>query len=300
MTEPRDPGLPPAEDPVASTSSEAALAPAVPPPLTAETTPVVASTAPAPGRKRPARRRFRIRGVRGPVEVLIRALLVANVAVIAVILIFVLTSGRDAPGHPDQASPSGSFDLMSMGLAHIPTSASCLLCHESGGSGGLKPVPAIGHPLEGWRRCLTCHTNESLGRRAPGHVGIPEEECLNCHKLPPEGPTITQPHSRLQDQHCLDCHGTFAHLPTSMVGRNQDECWLCHKPAALPPPEYPHEPGTAVGCRECHQSAQTGGLPIDHARRENSTCLLCHDIKATGPLPLLTPAPDASLPPPSS
>jgi hypothetical protein len=265
----------------------------VQPTIPAQPTIDVPATPPAP---RPAaRRRFRIRGVRGPVELLIRALLVANVGLIAVVLIVVLTAGREAPGHPAQASPSGSIDLMSMGLAHIPTSASCLLCHESGGSGGLKPIPAIGHPLEGWRRCVTCHTNETLGRTAPGHQDIPEEECLNCHKLPPEGPAITQPHSRLQDQRCLDCHGTYAHLPTSMVGRNQDECWLCHKPTELPPPEYPHEPGPALGCRECHQSEQTGGLPIDHARRENSTCLLCHDIKSTGPIPGVTPA--VTLPP---
>jgi len=250
-----------------------------------------------PAAKPAARRRFRIRGVRGPVELLIRALLVANVGLIAVVLIVVLTLGREAPGRPAQASPSESIDLMSMGLAHIPTSASCLLCHESGGSGGLKPIPAIGHPLEGWRRCVTCHTNETLGRTAPGHQGIPEEECLNCHKLPPEGPAITQPHSRLQDQHCLDCHGTFAHLPSSMVGRNQDECWLCHKPTELPPPEYPHELQSATGCRECHESPQTGGLPIDHARRENTTCLLCHDIKSTGPVPVVTPSPGVTLPP---
>jgi len=250
-----------------------------------------------PAAKPARRRRFRIRGVRGPVELLIRLLLVANVGLLGVVLAFVLSSGREAPGHPAQASPSESVPLMSMGLAHIPTSNSCLLCHDSGGSGGLKPIPAIGHELEGWRRCVTCHTNETLGRTAPGHNNIPEEECLNCHKLPPEGPTITQPHSRLQDQHCLDCHGTYAHLPTSMVGRNQDECWLCHKPTELPPPEYPHEPGPALGCRECHQSAQTGGLPIDHARKENSTCLLCHDIRSTGPIPAVTPTPAVTLPP---
>jgi len=215
----------------------------------------------------------------------IRALLVANVAVIALLLIVVLTSLPEAPGHPAQASPSASFDLMSMGLAHIPTSASCLLCHETGGAGGLKPIPAIGHPLEGWRRCATCHTNDLLGRTAPGHQGIPEEECLNCHKLPPEGPTITQPHSRLQDQKCLDCHGTFAHLPSSMVSKSQDECWLCHKPTELPPPEYPHVLDAALGCRECHISPQVGGLPIDHALRKDSTCLLCHDVKAASPAP---------------
>jgi hypothetical protein len=233
----------------------------------------------------PRRRRFGLRSVRRPVELAIRALLVANVGVIAVLLIVVMTSRPETPGHPTQATPSAPIDLMSMGLAHIPTSNSCLLCHETGGSGGLKPIPAIGHPLEGWRRCVTCHTNATLGRTAPGHTDIPEEECLNCHQLPPEGPAITQPHSKLQDQQCLDCHGTYAHLPSSMVGRNEDECWLCHKPTELPPPEYPHVLQPAIGCRECHQSAQVGGLPIDHALRDDSTCLLCHDIKATGPTP---------------
>src|SRR3970040_919634 len=99
-----------------------------------------------PASRPAARRRFRIRGVRGPVELLIRALLVANVGLIAVVLIVVLTYGREAPGGLAQASPSGSIDLMSMGLAHIPTSASCLLCHESGGSGGLQAIPATGPP----------------------------------------------------------------------------------------------------------------------------------------------------------
>ena len=70
-----------------------------------------------------------------------------------------------------------------MGLAHIPTSNSCLLCHEKGGAADLKPVPAIGHQLEGWTACVTCHTDDSLGRQAPGHAGIAETECLNCHKV---------------------------------------------------------------------------------------------------------------------
>ena len=45
---------------------------------------------------------------------------------------------------------------------------------------------------------------------APGHSGIAEMECLNCHKIAPPGPAITQPHSQLQDQLCLDCHGSYA------------------------------------------------------------------------------------------
>lgn len=252
------------------------------PPTPPTSTPVAEPPPPGP-RLRP-RRRW-LRSIAGPVELAIRALLVANVVVIGLLLVVVVTSLPKAPGHPDQESPADSIDLMSMGLAHIPTSASCLLCHETGGSGGLKPIPAIGHPLEGWRRCVTCHTNPELGRTAPGHTDIPEEECLNCHRLPIDGPTITQPHSRLQEQDCLSCHGDYAHLPTSMVEKDETECWLCHKPAELPPPEYPHVRDVAIGCRECHTSPQSGNLPIDHARYDDAICLLCHDIRTETPRP---------------
>lgn len=213
----------------------------------------------------------------------IRILIAANLVLVAVLLIAVLYDSMKAtpPGHPAQASApaSASPELMPMGLAHIPTSNSCLLCHETGGAAGLKPVPALGHPVEGWTQCLVCHTDARLGQAAPGHTGIPQKECLNCHKVAQPGPAITQPHSRLGDQHCLDCHGSVAHLPTSMVGRNENECWLCHKPAPLPPPQYPHPPGEPTSCRACHQSPEVGNLPIDHALRSDSTCLLCHDIK---------------------
>ena len=147
----------------------------------------------------------------------ITLLIVTNLLVVAGLLVAVLVGRINAepPGHPEQEvpSPSGDIALMSMGPAHIPTSSSCLLCHETGGEAGLKPEPALGHPLEGWRQCAACHTGERLGQTAPGHEGIPEEECLNCHVEAPVGPAITQPHSELQDQNCLDCHGDYVHLP---------------------------------------------------------------------------------------
>jgi hypothetical protein len=193
-------------------------------------------------------------------------------------------------------TPRSSIELMEMGLAHIPTSNSCLLCHTEGGDAGIKPIPALGHPVEGWTACLTCHTGEKLGRNAPGHDGIAETECLNCHKVAPDGPTITQAHAKLE-QPCLECHGSVAHLPTSMVGRNQDECWLCHKPNPSPPPVKPHPAPQDLTCRECHQSADVGSLPIDHALRLDTTCVYCHDVQ-----PALNPRPrasaDPSLPPP--
>jgi hypothetical protein len=228
-------------------------------------------------------------------------LVVANFLMLAILLTVVLadwlrlTPINQVAAQETLASASPP-DLMPMGLAHIPTSNSCLLCHLTGGEAGLKPVPALGHPLEGWTQCVVCHTDDRLGKVAPGHDGIEQKECLNCHKVAAPGPAITQPHSRLQDQNCLDCHGSVAHLPTSMVGRRQDECWLCHKPTALPPPQYPHAADARLGCRSCHQSADVGNLPIDHALRQDSTCLLCHDIKEASAGPSATPsvAPDGT------
>lgn len=226
--------------------------------------------------------------MKGSLDRWVMLVIVANILVSAVLLVAVVVDriGSGAPGHPAQSGPasaSASAELMPMGLAHIPTSNACVLCHESGGSAGVKVIPAIGHPLEGWRECTVCHTDEKLGRTAPGHDGIAQTECLNCHKEAPAGPTITQPHSRLQNQHCLDCHGDFVHLPSSMAGRNEDECSLCHKPTQLPPPAYPHPAEARLTCRTCHQSAEVGGLPIDHALRKDDTCLLCHEIKEAAP-----------------
>jgi hypothetical protein len=232
----------------------------------------------------------------------LRLLILANIIVVALLAgTMVLDWMRIIPARGTlEASPvpfvSPTPATMQMGLAHIPTSNSCLLCHESGGAADLKPIPAIGHQLEGWTACVICHTNETLGRKAPGHSGIAEGECLNCHKVAADGPAITQAHARLE-QPCLDCHGTVAHLPSSMVGRNQDECWLCHKPNPDPPPLKPHPDPEDLTCRSCHQSAEAGALPIDHALREESTCTLCHDISSW---PGLSAPPEQSVPPAAS
>lgn len=214
---------------------------------------------------------------------LIRLLIALNVVAVASLLVAValaalLSSSRiGTPAQLAAPDPSSTPDLVRMGIAHIPTTASCLLCHESGGSSGVKPVPVLGHQVEGWERCLICHTNDSLARTAPGHDGIPENECLSCHSSAPDGPAITQAHAALP-QACLSCHGTFAHLPATMEGRDPGQCWLCHQPAPEPPPQRPHPEVQGTGCRACHQASDVGALPMDHAFRGNDTCVLCHVI----------------------
>jgi hypothetical protein len=215
---------------------------------------------------------------------LLRVLIVLNVLVIALLAgtmvadwLRVLPSLGGSATTATASQPAASIETMQMGLAHIPTSNSCLLCHAEGGDAGLKPVPAVGHQIEGWTACLVCHTDEKLGRKAPGHTGIAESECLNCHKEAQAGPAITQAHADLREP-CLDCHGSVAHLPTSMVGRNQDECWLCHQPNPSPPPIKPHPDPAGFACKDCHRAADVGALPIDHALRAESTCTLCHNV----------------------
>jgi hypothetical protein len=213
----------------------------------------------------------------------LRLLIALNLTVVAMLaaimvanwLQIVPTRSGAAEATADSASPS--TPMFQMGLAHIPTSAQCVLCHEGGGSAAVKTIPAMGHPLAGWTECLTCHSSDKLGRAAPGHAGITQDQCTNCHKEPVQGPVITQAHANL-DRPCLDCHGSVAHLPTSMVGRDQTDCVLCHKPNPSPPPIKPHPDPLNLKCRDCHQSSAVGGLPIDHALRGDDTCVLCHDI----------------------
>ena len=221
-------------------------------------------------------------------EQAIRLIIVAIVAVLGLLAVTGLlglwnTGGSQPAQLAGRPSPSASLGLMPMGNAHIPTTNACVLCHGAGGE--VKTVPAILHPVEGWRRCLTCHTDTSLGRVASGHDGIAEEECLNCHRTAQTGPAITQPHAALHNQACLDCHGSVAHLPSTMASSKETDCVLCHKPTALPPPTYPHPENARLSCRTCHRSAEAGALPIDHALRTDSTCLLCHDIKVEAASP---------------
>ena len=86
-----------------------------------------------------------------------------------------------------------------------------------------------------------------------------------------------------------------------MASREESSCTLCHKPTALPPPEFTHAKNDRLSCRDCHQSVEVGNLPIDHALRADDTCLLCHLIRQDGasspesgqsPIPIPLPTPD--------
>jgi hypothetical protein len=137
---------------------------------------------------------------------------------------------------PAAATPSPSAGTtMAMGRVTIPATADCSACHlTAGGAIGLKPIPVMAHPVQGFTDCTACHNPDGLVKTAPGHSGIHKDDCLVCHK-PPTGTAGTASVGPMRPEHmgmtqpCTACHGVDQHapMPADMVGRG-DNCWICH------------------------------------------------------------------------
>lgn len=127
------------------------------------------------------------------------------------------------------ATPTPTESTVAMMRVAVPADSSCQDCHVQGNI-SLPNVPPMGHQLEGWNNCTTCHGEKKLVKTAPGHRGIHRDSCLLCHQQ--QGPATTsvlpRPHHTYPGKSCTDCHkvGGQAPLPTSMEGRKN--CWVCH------------------------------------------------------------------------
>ena len=151
-----------------------------------------------------------------------------------------------------------------MGGAIVPETADCSGCHATPAGGiGLASIPKMGHALEGWGKCASCHAPNRLVDTAPGHSGIHATECTICHQ-PGDLPTpLSRPHRENQNQACLTCHGKTAPLPSDMTHREESVCWLCHRLPTIEPPVPAHDtaPGEA-DCLTCHVAkGEAGALP---------------------------------------
>jgi len=178
-------------------------------------------------------------------------------------------------------SPSPSGDVMTwLGMS---ADSDCAGCHVTeGGIVGLRPVPRIAHPLEGWSECTSCHSSNRLVDTAPGHTGIHADDCLTCHQPGDLPAPLSRPHRELQNSACLDCHGSTAPLPTDMAHRGESVCWLCHRLPEEQPPRPAHQVlSDQTNCLSCHVAGKVGALPEDHATRTPAECLLCHATPAT-------------------
>jgi hypothetical protein len=160
--------------------------------------------------------------------------LVAGVVVFGLILIATdpARDGQTAGGspRPSASGPAWSGPLLSMGPGQIamPEGADCGACHVLDGGGvGVRAIPPIAHPVHGWTECTSCHSNDSLVATAPGHTGVHADQCIVCHRDSSK-PAPTPRHPSLPDADCLGCHGSIAPLPSTMVDRPRELCWLCH------------------------------------------------------------------------
>ncbi len=194
------------------------------------------------------------------------------------------TPRPSATALPGLKTPAPSPSEIDMNGALIPANSDCSGCHLTNvGVIGLRPIPAMGHPLEGWSQCTACHAPSGLVQTAPGHRGIHANECLTCHQPGNLPAPLSRPHRALQNMDCLDCHGKVAPLPADMTHRSQKVCWLCHRLPDVAPPVPAHATVTGeTDCLSCHVAGKVGALPKDHASRRTSECLLCHELPLPG------------------
>ena len=137
-------------------------------------------------------------------------------------------TGSSAPA----PTSTSAMALSPIGVA-IPANADCNACHTvSTGGVGVKPIPYLGHPLQGFANCTACHNPTGLVKTAPGHSGIHANECLICHQENPNLTSMSQIPMRpehMTGEACTDCHNPTQHapLPSDMANRG-DNCWICH------------------------------------------------------------------------
>jgi hypothetical protein len=134
------------------------------------------------------------------------------------------------PGPSPTVEPSPTAWPLDLGPGEIqmPAGADCKACHETtGGVIGIKDIPAIPHPVNGWPVCTACHDNARLVQTAPGHSGIHADQCQICHTVS-LGAAPPPAHPILPNADCLSCHGVTAPLPADMAHRPRQYCWLCH------------------------------------------------------------------------
>ena len=111
----------------------------------------------------------------------------------------------------------------------VPADSACKECHKTNAI-ALPDVPVMGHPLEGWGKCDSCHGRAKLVSTAPGHRGIHKDACLMCHQQRPADMSVAlpRPHHQYPGKDCVDCHkpGGEGPLPTAM--KDRENCWVCH------------------------------------------------------------------------
>ncbi len=242
---------------------------------------------------------------------LLVAILVSGGFVVTVALPNMLrtgASGTPAPGGGG-AGPSGSpqpssaMALSAIGIA-MPPNADCMACHTiSTGGVGTKPIPYLGHPLQGFTNCTACHNPTGLVKTAPGHSSLHASQCLICHQENPNLTSMSQVPARpehMTGEACTDCHNPAKHapLPSNMANRG-DNCWICHNGPefqylfASPSPSAGVGSGAPTPAPAASGAPAPSGSPAPAATSGTSGAVLPAGLPARVAGHLLVPAPAA-------
>ena len=143
-----------------------------------------------------------------------------------------------------------------MGVADTPrvpdnhanlTSVICQTCHATAGEGVVAAAPVVAAPLnphgpEVDTTCTRCHAGNVPGmlQFPDDHQGRTDDMCATCHRLAEdEGVEIVtapqDPHPPKGFSDCTRCHAEFKpgvpRSPDNHLGRTNDFCTACHRPA---------------------------------------------------------------------
>ena len=190
-----------------------------------------------------------------------------------------------------------------LGRTYLGLSSGCASCHEDQHKGRLGQNCQSCHNFVDWKsinmgqfdhsktrypltglhvqvQCAKCHTNGPDGK--PQYVGIPFNQCSDCHK---------DPHRGSFPQACQSCHNTtgwkkislqgvsqrFDHSKTKfpLLGKHASvDCAQCHQGGDF------KKPLAFEKCMDCHKDAHSGQFA---KRADGGECASCHNVQGWKP-----------------
>jgi hypothetical protein len=207
--------------------------------------------------------------------------------------------------NPSHISPQErpSIKIKDPSRTYLGISTACVTCHQDQHKGRLGQNCASCHNFVDWKsinmgqfdhsktrypltglhlqvQCAKCHTNGADGK--PQYVGIPFNQCSDCHK---------DPHHGTFPQSCQSCHNTSGWKKISLQSVNQRfdhsktkfplegkhasvDCGQCHANGDF------KKPLVFAKCMDCHKDVHNGQFA---KRAEQGECASCHTVQGWKP-----------------
>lgn len=187
-----------------------------------------------------------------------------------------------------------AFKAQAKPTSHIPTTASCDVCHRT--TAWLPLITPYSHSGVAAGTCASCHiaSYAQMEYKPLNHIPT-TASCDACHRTTAWTPLITPySHSGIAAGTCLSCHlASYAlmeyksatHIPTSA------SCEVCHAmtASAFKPARMNHN-GTNGQCATCHNGSYTGAnalgvdanhIPTTAVSASWASCDACHKSTTT-------------------